>query len=574
MAVDITIRIGGLAGQGMQFIGMLLGKIFTRHGYYVFTHQDVESRIRGGHNFVQVRIKDEPVFCHSQKVDILIALDRGSMDLDQPVLEPDDIMIFDVKEKGFTSDNPARLPIPMEQLAVEAGGMKIMFNSVAIGAALALLGCDLQPILDRLDEEFAARGQETVEKNRNCVISGYGYIKSNFKGTFPKKIPLAPYKKDKLFMTGSQAMALGAACSGLKFYSGYPMSPSTTIMEYLASLGRKHSIIVEPAEDEIAAINMVIGASFAGVRAMTATSGGGFCLMVEGMGLAGMTETPAVIVVAQRPGPSTGLPTRTEQGDLDFVIHASHGEFPRSVFAPGNAEQAFYTMQKAFNLADRFQTPVIVLGDQYLNDSYFTLDNLDPGRIKIDRGKIISAENMSYPVEYKRYEWDESGISPRIFPGQTEAVVYADSDEHTEAGHITESATVRKGMVVKRLRKVEGIRKEMDPPKVNGERDPDLLLVGWGSTCGALKEAADILTRNGLKTAVWHFCDLFPFPDTGLLPQISKKTRIFSVENNATGQFARTLSGQGRIMIDHRIFKFDGRPFSPWDIVNRVHRAL
>lgn len=574
MALDITIRIGGRAGQGMQSIGLILGKIFTRHGYYVFIHQDVESRIRGGHNFVQVRIKDEPVFCHSDKVDILIALDKGSMDLDQPDLASDDIMIFDVHEKEFTSDNPARLPIPMEQLATEVGKNKIMANSVATGAALALLGCDLQTVLDRLDEEFSVKGPEIVEKNRNCVIAGYRYIQNNFKGSFLKKVPLLPYKKEKLLLTGSQAMALGAVCSGLKFYSGYPMSPSTSIMEYVASLGRKQGIIVEPAEDEIAAINMVVGASFAGVRAMTATSGGGFCLMVEGLGLAGMTETPAVIVVAQRPGPSTGLPTRTEQADLDFVIHASHGEFPRAVFAPGHAEQAFYTMAKAFNLADRFQSPVIVLGDQHLNDSYFTVDNLDLGRITIDRGNIINAEDMTSPLEYKRYAWDESGISPRILPGQTKAIVYADSDEHNEAGHITESAMVRKGMVVKRLRKFEGLQSEMNPPEVYGEPDADLLLLGWGSTYGSLREAADILTQNGLKTEVWHFCDIFPFPDMDLLAKLPKKTQIISVENNSTGQFARTLSGQGRIPINHQVFKFDGRPFSPRDVVTRVHRSL
>ncbi|HOP46612.1 MAG TPA: 2-oxoacid:acceptor oxidoreductase subunit alpha [Desulfobacteraceae bacterium] len=574
MAVDITIRIGGRAGQGMQSIGVLLGKIFTRHGYYVFVRQDVESRIRGGHSYVQVRIKDEPVFCHSDKVDILIALDKGSMYLDQPDLAPDDIMIFDVIEKEFTSDNPARLPIPMEELAVENGKNKIMANSVATGAALALLGCELQPILDRLDEEFSARGKEIVEKNRNCVIAGYRYIQNNFKGTFPKKIPLAPYKKEKLFITGSQAIALGAVCSGLKFYSGYPMSPSTPIMESVAAMSRRRGIIVEPAEDEIAAINMVIGASFAGVRSMTATSGGGFCLMVEGLGLAGMTETPAVIVVAQRPGPSTGLPTRTEQADLDFVIHASHGEFPRAVFAPGHAEQAFYTMSKAFNIADRFQTPVIVLGDQHLNDSYFTVDNLDLGRITIDRGNIVNAEDMTSSLEYKRYAWDEAGVSPRILPGQTKAVVYADSDEHNESGHITESATDRKEMVVKRLRKFDGIQNEMNPPEVYGEPEPDLLLLGWGSTYGALREAADILTQNGLKTEVWHFCDVFPFPDMNLLARLPEKTRIISVENNSTGQFARTLMGQGKIPIDHQVFKFDGRPYSPKDVVTRVHRSL
>lgn len=572
MALDVSIRIGGRAGQGMQSIGLILGKIFTRHGYYVFVHQDVESRIRGGHSFVQVRIKDEPVYVHSDKVDILIALDRGSMDKDQPALAPDDIMIYDVLE--IASDNPARLPVPLEQLALEAGKDKIMANSVAIGAVVALLGLDIQPLLDHMAEGFEGKGPEIVEKNRKCVLAGYRYIQDHFKGDFPKKIPPTPLKKEKLLITGSQAMALGAVCSGLKFYCGYPMSPSTSIMEFVASLGAKQGIIVEPAEDEIAAVNMVLGASFAGVRSMTATSGGGFCLMVEGLGLAGMTETPLVIVVAQRVGPSTGMPTRTEQADLDFAIHASHGEFPRAVFAPGHAEQAFYTMVRAFNLADRFQSPVIVLGDQHLNDSHFTVDRLDLGRITIDRGNIVSAEDMASPMEYKRYAWDESGISPRILPGLGEAVLYADSDEHNEAGHITERAMDRKAMVVKRMRKFEGFLAEMKPPEVHTEPDADILLLGWGSTYGALKEAADILTRSGLKTEAWHFCDLFPFPGAGLSSRIPKKTKILSVENNCTGQFARLFSKEGGIPVDRLVLKFDGRPFSPMDVVNRVHRAL
>ena len=382
MTVDVTIRVGGQAGQGTQSVSFIMGKIFTRHGYYAFINQDVESRIRGGHNFNQVRIKDSPVGAISDNVHLLIALDQGTIEQDLPDLAEEGVMIFDGARTGFQPARPNHVSVPLEELAVKAGKSKIMINSVATGAALACLNFELQPLLDRLGVEFGGKGKEVVENNRNSAVAGYQYFRDHFRGAFPHTIPFAPATGEKMILSGSQAMALGAVCSGVKFYAGYPMSPSTPIMEFIASMAKDHNIVLEPAEDEIAAINMAIGASFAGVRAMTATSGGGFCLMVEGLGLAGMTETPIVVVVAQRPGPSTGLPTRTEQADLRFVIHAAHGEFPRAVFAPGNIEQAFSLMGKAFNMADRYQTPVVILGDQHLNDSYFTVDQIDLNRIE------------------------------------------------------------------------------------------------------------------------------------------------------------------------------------------------
>jgi 2-oxoglutarate ferredoxin oxidoreductase subunit alpha len=574
MGVDVSIRIGGQAGQGMQSISFIMGKIFTRHGYYVFINQDVESRIRGGHNFNQIRVKDEPVHAISHKVELLIALDKRTIDEDLSHLIENGVLIFDGTTTGFTSDNPNHLSVPLEKLATEAGKSKIMVNSVATGAALALLGYDLQPLLDQLEEEFAAKGKEIVGNNKNSASAGYRYVQEDFKGAFPYHVSPAPLTRKKLLLNGSQAMALGAICSGLKFYSGYPMSPSTPIMEFIASVSREHNIILEPAEDEIAAINMVIGASFAGVRAMTATSGGGFCLMVEGLGLAGMTETPAVIVVAQRPGPSTGLPTRTEQADLRFVIHASHGEFPRAVFAPGYPEQAFYLMGKAFNMAERYQTPVIVLGDQHFNDSYFTVDQLDIGKIKIDRGHILLGDTIPSGDAYKRYAWCESGISPRFLPGQSAAVLYADSDEHTEAGHITESAKMREQMVRKRMMKLEGMRREMKQPEPYPPRKGDILLIGWGSTYGAIKEAVDLMNREGLQTKMLHFSEIYPFASKDFAREIKENAKFFAIENNYAGQFADLFSFETGISVSHKILKYDGRPFSPGEIVAQVKESI
>jgi 2-oxoglutarate ferredoxin oxidoreductase subunit alpha len=574
MGVDVSIRIGGEAGQGMQSIGFIIGKLFTRHGYYAFMNQDVESRIRGGHNFMQIRIKDEPVCAINNGLSLLIALDRKTITKDLPDLGKDGVMIFDGPKTKFKSDNPNHLSVPLEQIALETAENKIMVNSVATGAAFGLLGFDLQPLLDRLEEEFGSKGEEIIDNNKRCAFAGYEYVSKNFEGPFAHKILSVPLSKKKILINGSQAMALGAICSGLKFYSGYPMSPSTPIMEFIASVAQDYNIIVEPAEDEIAAINMVIGASFAGVRAMTATSGGGFCLMVEGLGLAGMTETPLVIVNAQRPGPSTGLPTRTEQGDLKFVIHASHGEFPRAVLAPGNAEQAFYLMAKAFNLADQYQTPVIVLGDQHLNDSYFTVDELDLTQIEIERGSIVFDDRISSAKDYKRYTWDDSGVSPRILPGQSEAVLYADSDEHTEAGHITESAEVRKQQMDKRMKKLEGMRQKMELPVIYPSEKSDIVILGWGSTYGAIKEAVEIMNRDGLKTQMIHFSEIYPFPSKDLSGEISTDAKVIAVETNYTGQFADFFKFETVIPIYHKILKYDGRPISPEEIVTEVKNQI
>jgi len=287
-----------------------------------------------------------------------------------------------------------------------------------------------------------------------------------------------------------------------------------------------------------------------------------------------MTETPALIVVAQRAGPSTGLPTRTEQSDLRFVIHASHGEFPRAVFAPGSAEQAFYLMGKAFNLAERYQTPVIVLGDQHLNDSYFTVDQLDMSKITIERGNIIAAPEDSSDKEYKRYALHASGVSPRILPGQSEAVLYADSDEHTEEGHITESAQVRQQMVLKRMKKFETIKNEMGSPEISPALKADVALLGWGSTYGAIKEAADLLNQEGLQTQMIHFSEVYPFTTNPFSDHVADTAKIFAIENNYMGQFSDLFSSETKIPIFHKILKFDGRPFSPQEIVTQVKAKI
>jgi len=574
MAIDISIRISGQAGQGIQSVSSVIGKILVRHGYYVFINNDVESRIRGGHNYDQIRISDAPVQAPSSKVDLLIALDAEKKDVDIPYLKDDGIMICDGQKSEITSAKPKQLSMPLEQLASEAGGSKIMANTVATGAAFAVLEFDLRPVLNHLASVFEAKGEEVVRQNQKCAEAGYRNVQQMFNNGFPYKIEMRAFKKEKMLINGSQAMALGAICSGLKFYSGYPMSPSTGIMETVAAMANEYRIVMEQAEDEISAINMAIGASFAGARAMTATSGGGFCLMVEALGLAAMTETPVVVINAQRPGPSTGLPTRTEQADLNFVLHAGHGEYPRAVLAPGNAEQAFYTMAKAFNLADRYQTSVIVLGDQHLNDSFFTVDEFDYNQITIDRGNILNDKDLSDANNYKRYVWDKSGVSPRILPGQTEAVLYADSDEHTEEGHITESAEVRNRQHEKRMAKLKGLRKEMKGPEIHSSQKGDIVLLGWGSTYGVLKEAMDQMNSQDMGVRLIHFREVYPFPECDFSKMIDDHSKIISVENNYSGQFASIFSHETGLAISQQILKFDGRPFTAQEIITAVKEQL
>jgi 2-oxoglutarate ferredoxin oxidoreductase subunit alpha len=567
--MDISIRIGGEAGQGIQSVSSIIARSFARHDFYVFINQDFESRIRGGHNFDQVRISTAPVRAVAEKVDILIALDKETISRDIDSLTENGIVLYDGDMICFDAEKHNHLCVPFGQIASDVGKSKIMINSVATGAAIALTNFNLKPVLDCLQDQFQQKGSETVAYNQQSASAGYDFVRRKLKDKPYFTIPPAKSTREKMLLSGSQALALGAMASGLKLYSGYPMSPATTIMEFIALHADPHNIIVEQAEDEIAAVNMVIGAAFAGARAMTATSGGGFCLMVEALSLAGMTETPAVIVVAQRPGPATGLPTRTEQADLDFVMHAGHGDFPRAILAPGHPEQALTLISKAFNLADKYQTPVMVLVDQHLNDAIFTIDNLDLQNIKIDRGRILTDQDLPGSRTYKRYALSESGISPRILPGHPKAVLYADSDEHTEEGHITESATVRKQMVRKRMKKLEGLRREIGPPEIYPAGNAELTLLGWGSTHGVIKEAVDTLNQNGVTARMMHYSELFPFVRHASMTLLGK-SKIIAVENNFSGQFADFISSQTGLSIDQRILKYDGRPFTSHEIIEQI----
>jgi len=569
MPVDFNFMVGGEAGQGVQSVGFLLAKVFARGGYHIFADQDYESRIRGGHNFFRIRISDREIGAIAQEVDILIALNMDSIKRHQSEMAAQGTVIFDGdKIKEVSGHNGSLLSIPLEKLAEEKAGGKLMLNTVALGAALSLLNYDLNVLNTVLVERFG-KG-EIGDRNVAAAKAGYEYVQAEYKGDFRKIKPLSEVKR--MLLTGNEALCLGAIAAGCRFMAAYPMTPATSIMEYMAAKSRDFGLVMVHTEDEIAAINMAIGAAYAGVRAMTATSGSGLCLMVEGIGLAAITETPIVIVDGQRPGPAVGLPTRTEQGDLQFVLHAHHGDFPRAVLAPATIEDAFWVTVKAFNWAEKYQLPAIILTDQHLASSYATVDQLDLSQVTIDRGMLFS-EKGDGPPDYRRHKVTTSGISPRAFPGLGKALVVTDCDEHDEEGHLTEDAGERTAQVEKRLRKVLSLREEIDTPRKYGSRGAETTLIGWGSTYGAIREAVDMLRKEGSSVSMLHLSELWPFPTKAVADAVGKAQNSYAIEGNATGQLARLIKTETGYDVGGRILKFDGRPFTPTYIAEAVRKG-
>ena len=570
--MNINFMIGGEAGQGVQSVGHVLAKTLARGGYHVFADQDYESRVRGGHSFFRVRADEAETRAISEQVDILVALDKESIDSHQKELTNQGITIFDGDKVKNTGENTSLFSVPFERLAQESAKNKLMTNTVSLGAALGLASYDKQILSNVISEYFGAG--DVGKANVAAATAGYEYARTNFKRDLSHNLTPIIGDGRRMLLSGNEAIALGALAAGCKFMAAYPMTPTTTIMEYMASKAKDFDIAVVQPEDEIAAINMVIGASFAGVRSMTATSGGGFCLMVEGLGLAGMTETPIVVVLGQRAGPAIGLPTRTEQGDLEFAIHAAHGEFPRAVLAPATVEDAFWLTIKALNLAEKYQIPVILITDQYLASSYATVDKFDLSQVTIDRGLLLSKEELAKLGEYKRHRITESGISPRAFPLEGGALVVTDSDEHNEEGHLIEDAETRTAMMRKRLRKMEGLRNEIAKPRVYGVAQAEITLLGWGSTYGAIREAVDLAIKDGLAVNLIHLNEIWPFPVEATARALQGAKKIIAVENNATAQLAHLLRAETGYQVTGKILKFDGRPFSPQQILKQLKQEV
>jgi len=454
-------------------------------------------------------------------------------------------------------------------MALEVAHNPIMANTAATATVLGLLGLSLEPFSQVLKETFKKKSPQVLEQNLEVAQRGYQFAKSSC----PRcSFTLRGRKERLLLINGTQAMGLGALLSGCKFYSAYPMTPSTGIMLYLAQKAQEYGLVVEQAEDEIAAINMALGASFAGVRAMTATSGGGFALMVEGLSLAGMTETPIVIAECQRPGPATGLPTRTEQADLLYVLHAGHGEFAKVLFAPGSPKQALRLMNKAFELSERFQVPALVLIDQYLADSQWTFSSLNTSALRYQDYRL-RGEALQGLSSYRRHALTDTGVSPLAPPCASHHLVVTDSDEHDEEGHIIEDAPTRVAMVKKRLhKKLPLLRREIEPPTFYGQERPEVMLVGWGSMYGLLREAVDAL-RGALKVGMLHFSELYPFPlqeRYDFMGPLQKARRSICIEQNASGQFAHLMKAETGFSFDALITRYDGRPFMLEELLEEI----
>ena len=558
--MNYNILIGGSAGQGMDTVSNFLEKAFKKNGAYVFSNKDYMSRVRGGHNFTQIRFGDEPIYSHEESLDLILALDENTVNFHKNRLNNGGIIILDESIKVENRDNLLKLPLKKTAISL---GIPKGFTSVAAGAILKYFS-----FYGDFENLFSKKLDEKV-RNLNIAAIKSGYTMVNSKYSL-KCNDLSNH----ILINGNDAIALGAISGGLDFYSAYPMTPATSIMTYLAKKQVEVGLIVDQAEDEISAINMAIGASYAGARSMTGTSGGGFSLMVEALGFAGIAEIPLVVVDSQRPGPATGLPTRTEQSDLSFILTASHGEFPKIVVAPRNAEDAFYKTTKALNIADKYQTVVLLLTDQYLADSTLTIPKYDLNKVTIDR-YISDGKYLSEDEEYKRFKVTESGISPRLIPGNLKnQVVIVDSDEHTEEGHITESTEVRIEQMDKRFRKISLIENDLEEPEYIGNEDIDVLLIGWGSTYGALKDSVDILNKSGVKVGALSFGDIYPLPKENLNKYYKKAKKIINVEQNFTGQFGKLVTQETGILMSYSILKYDGRQITGNEIADRIRKEV
>lgn len=556
--MKLNLLIGGKAGQGMDTVSVFLEKALKKSGFYVFSNKDYMSRVRGGNNFTQIRFGDEPIYSHVEKLDLIFALDRDTIEIHRDKLNDQGIIIADEAIK-YGDDRLISLPLLKSAQNV---GLSMAITFVAAGAILKHFGIKGQFedfISKKLPEEIRSKNIEAFKKGGELLV---------------EKFTLTGKDLSKhLIINGNDAIGLGALVGGVSFYSAYPMTPATSVMTYLSKKSLEAGIIVEQAEDEISAINMAIGASYAGARAMTGSSGGGVSLMVEAFGLAGITETPLIVIDSQRPGPATGLPTRTEQSDLSFLLTASQGEFPRVVLSVRNAEDAFYQTFRALNLADKYQTLVIILTDQYLADSNITIPKFTLNELKIERH--ISDGN-GFEEEYKRYKLTESGISPRLIPGKAVGkVVLVDSDEHTEYAHITEEAEVRNSQMEKRMRKLElFIKEDQQEPEYFGGEDIDVLLVGWGSTYGAIREASENLNNLGLKVGALSFGDIYPLPRKLLRKYSSIANKIINVEQNFTGQLGKFITQETGILMHDSILKYDGRQITSNEIVTRLSKGV
>ncbi len=573
---EISVRVGGQAGDGIASIGESVARGFSRLGLHVFGLNAYQSVIRGGHVWYQARASSGRPNSPGDQTDIVYALDRATVDIHAPAIREGGVVVFDPEKFSLEGVSlPAgvsKLEVPTLAMARKYTSQSILQNAGGIGAVSYLAGIPLDLLHQVLRDSFGKKAGDVVDWNVGASSEGYQFASEHAK---PSPHVLPKQGEPKLLLTGNQAIALGAAAAGCKFLSQYPMTPASSIMHWMAAHATQVGVVVKQAEDELAAIHMAIGASFGGVRAMTATSGGGFSLMVEALGMAGMTETPLVVVESQRAGPSTGLPTKTEQGDLNLMLGAGQGEFPRAILAPADPTEAYRAMIDAFRLAEEWQTPILVASDLHLSENHMTADRSELN-LDVPVPSLYAVEPNGH--EYKRYAYTASGVSPRAIPGQPGLQFVAGSDEHDERGHLISDVRAgipvwiseRQRMMDKRMHKMDGLIRAVPAPFFEGPADAPLTFVAWGSTVGAVRDAMEILAAQGRPTNLLRFPAVYPLDPVAVRAAFAKARRTLLVEANYSGQFGRLLRAETGIELSDRLLKYDGEPFFPHEIVARA----
>ncbi|MCB9362879.1 2-oxoacid:acceptor oxidoreductase subunit alpha [Candidatus Woesearchaeota archaeon] len=557
---DFQWKVAGEAGFGIMSTGLIFAKTCTRSGLHMFDYIEYPSLIRGGHNTYQVTARKDRVYAQRTHVHVLLALNEAAIIKHKEELAPGAVVLYDEENVSIEPYEGINFyNIPFSKIIEAEGLSKVMKNNIGLGASIAVLGMGISTLYGLIEEMFHRKGPEVIQMNQKAARAGYNHIMQNYRVVKHKP---QVHSKDNIVVTGNDAISLGAIAAGCQIYVAYPMTPASAILHYLAATQKEHGMVIKHAEDEISVVNMVVGAGSVGARAMCGTSGGGFCLMTEGYGLAAMTETPCVLVNAMRGAPATGLPTWTEQADLRMALHASHGDFPRVVFAVSDVDDCFDLTVEAFNVAETLQTPVIILTDKYLAESKSSTAPF-PTEVPIDRGEF-SKENIG------RYNLTPTGVSKRVLPGTKGVTVRSNSDEHDEMGHSSEDIDNRKIMMKKRMDKL----KQMDVPApyVYGPDDAPLTVVTWGSTKGPMLEAIRLLKKEGVEIRYTNLTHIAPFPKD--FKAIIKDRKTMIIEGNQSGQMEGYIKEMTGMSFDHTYRKYDGRPFYPEELAAKIKEAL
>lgn len=563
-----TFKIAGMAGQGIKSSGITFARFAGRSGYYIYNYIEYPSIIRGGHNVMQINISNEEITGPSNTTQLLLALNQEGIDFHLDELTEGAAILYDNEKNLDVSKVQSEVKlcgVPLSRFAKESGGNEILINTVGLGAAVGILNGDLNILNNFIREEYGDKGEEIVAADQKAAKLGYDYVRENYSGHSVNRLnPVESMNSlvPKMLVNGNEAAALGAISAGLQFASIYPMSPISNILHVLAKHQEEYGYVYKQPEDEISAINMTIGASFAGARSMTATSGGGFALMAEGYGLAGITETPIVIIEGMRGGPATGIPTWSSQGDLRFVLHAHQDDFPRIILTPGDAQETFYMTMNAFNIAEKYQTPVVVLIDKNICENDQTFQIFDTSNYKADRGKLTFEK-----VEgYQRFKLEDNGISLRTVPGVGNYFI-ANSDEHDEIGYSNEEIQNRNDQMKKRMTKLEVCAKEdMQAPRVYGPENADISFISWGSNKGAIIQALKYVDNVNFMHITWAN----PFPTEAVRNFIQNAKHVVNVECNYTAHMGGIIAENTGIRIQDNLLKYDGRPFYIEEIIQKV----